>query len=238
MLTQKAFKASQRFIEASARPLEIARFHHVFNGASGNLVFAALKKFQNADGGFGHALEPDLRTKESSVLGTSIAFQIILATESKPGPTFVSTSLAYLLSALNKTTSHWRIIPEVAEQSPRAPWWNQANRENGFNQFSLNPTSEILGYLFDYQEQIPESILTTVSEQVINHLSNSEEIEMHSLLCCLRLLETKNLPAKLAQLVHQKLKQTIDQTISTDPAQWQAYTLRPLLNISQNQKVR
>ena len=228
MLSKQAFETSRRFLEASARPLEIARFGHAFHGESGDVVIEALEKFRNADGGFGHALEPDLRTGESSALCTSIAFQILRASELKTTPDFVSTSISYFLETLDREQGHWRIIPTSAERSPHAPWWNQTGREEAFDRFSLNPTAEILGYLYDVREQVPHELLSELTERVIRHLSGLEKIEMHDLLCCLRLLQTKNLPEKNGEQVHRELARLIHGPVAWDPAPWKGYTLRPL----------
>lgn len=60
MLSKEAFETSRRFVETTARPLEVGRFYYHFEGASDESVLAALGEYRNADGGFGHALEPDL----------------------------------------------------------------------------------------------------------------------------------------------------------------------------------
>lgn len=228
MLTQKAFESSRQIIEMTARPLEIARFRHLFDGDAGELVLDALGKYQNADGGFGHALEPDLRANESSVLCTTIAFQVLRSTHAKPNESFLSASVAYFFQTLNSEQGHWRIIPRSAEQSPHAPWWNQAEHEDVFGHFSLNPTAEILGYLYDYQEKVPGDILSLVTERVISHLAGLVEIKMHELLSCLRLFQTKNLPQDVREQIRLKMTPFIDKTIAYDPVQWQGYSLRPL----------
>ena len=228
MLTKPAFDASRRFIETTARPLEIARFQHAFDGASATPVFDALKKFRNSDGGFGHALEPDLRAPESSALCTSIAFEVLRSIRASSDQALVSDGITYLLDHLDKGKGCWRIIPSSAEQSPHAPWWNQAGREKELDAFSLNPTAELLGYLYDYLGDAQREILSLVSGQVIDHLQGLEKIEMHDLLCCLRLLQTNTLPEEIDRPIRQKLNQLIDRTISYDPAQWKEYGLRPL----------
>jgi hypothetical protein len=228
MLTQESFESSRRFIQANARPLEISRFHHAFDGAASDHVFDALGKYQNADGGFGHALEPDLRTDESSVLCTSIAFQVIRSTHAKPDDGILTASIAYLLETLNTKIGHWRIIPRSAQQSPHAPWWNETEGEDVFDSFSLNPTAEILGYLYDCQSKVPGDVLSLVTEKIIGHLVNIEEIKMHELLSCLRLLQTKNLPAEVGERIRQQITPHIDKTVEYDPAQWREYSLRPL----------
>ncbi len=228
MLSKEAFGASRRFIEGNARPLEIARLHHHFDGTSHELAMAALMEFRNADGGFGHALEPDLRAMESSALCTSIAFQVFRSIRALPDDGLVSPSISFLLNTLDRETGHWRIIPQSTAESPRAPWWNQENRENVFDGFSLNPTAEILGYLYDCQRHVPRDVISLVSDGVISHLSGLERIEMHELLCCLRLVQTETLPGNTRALIQRKLSHLIHGTVACDPTQWDGYSLRPL----------
>mgnify|MGYP001795043943 CR=1 FL=1 len=227
ILTRTAFDASRQFIEQQGRPLEIARFHYAFNGASADSVVTALKEFQNPDGGFGHGLEPDLRTNDSSALCTSIAFQVLRSINGTSDHELVSGAISYLLKTLDQKEWHWPIIPKSAQQSPHAPWWDQSEDEEP-ESFSLNPTAEILGYLYDYQHLVPATIISHVSERVMGALSPANEIEMHDLLCCLRLMKTKTLPNELRKQIRQALTQQLDGTIEQDPAKWEGYCLRPL----------
>ncbi len=228
MLSKDAFETARRFVETTARPLEVERFHYHFEEASDESLLAALGEYQNADGGFGNALEPDLRANKSSVLCTSIAFQILRSTHARLDKTFVPTSITYLLESMDREEYHWRIIPRSAEQSPHAPWWNQTGREDTFDRFSLNPTAEILGYLYDCQQYVPSNVISLVSDRVISHLLDLEKIEMHELLCCLRLLKTETMPKATRDQIRRKLTHFIDDTVACDPAQWEGYSLRPL----------
>jgi hypothetical protein len=228
MLTREAFDASRQFIETTARPLEIARFRHVFAGTPVEVIFDALRSYQNSDGGFGHALEPDLRAEESSALCTSIAFQVLRSTQTKPAPSLVTMGIQYLLDTLDRTEGHWRIIPPSAERSPHAPWWNQTSREEEFNGFSLNPTAEILGYLYDYQTRVPGEVFALLSDRVLFHLSRLEEIKMHDLLCCLRLSQTETLPKAICEPLAQMLGRFIPASVACNPEDWSGYSLRPL----------
>ena len=75
-LSKESFKKALKWIKQNARPLEKARLRFYFENDAVDEVKTELEKFQNTDGGFGHALEPDLRTPNSSVLATSLAYQI------------------------------------------------------------------------------------------------------------------------------------------------------------------
>jgi hypothetical protein len=118
---------------------------------------------------------------------------------------------------LNKEQLGWRIIPESAENSPRAPWWYQAESKKRFRKFSLNPTAEILGYLYDYPHQVPARILALVKTQVPSELESLNEIEIHQLICCVRLLQTPLLPEEYQQQVFLRVRELIDRTVSRDP---------------------
>ncbi|NOK62035.1 MAG: hypothetical protein GFH27_549321n22 [Chloroflexi bacterium AL-W] len=228
MLRKESFVTAQCFIEANARPLDVALWRFYFSEASTESVLSVLRRYQNPDGGFGHALEPDLRATESSALCTSIAFQIFRTIAAKPDDSMVAQAVSYLLRTLDRARRHWRIIPTSADASPHAPWWNQAGREDTFNSFSLNPTAEILGYLYDFPEHVSAEIVSLVSDRVMVHLSDLDTIEMHELLCCLRLLQTRNLPQTVREQVRHKLTELIKETVACDPTQWKGYSLRPL----------
>jgi hypothetical protein len=227
-LTNQALVSLRQFIETTVRPLEMARFRHAFEGGSADLVLDALKRYQNPDGGFGRALEPDVRADESSALCTSIAFRVLRSIGAKTDQAVVSMGIRYLLATLDRREEHWRIIPASAEKSPHAPWWNQTGRESEFDDFSLNPSAEILGYLVDYQELIPRDLLALLSDRVLGYLSGLEEIEMHDLLCCVRLLQTATLPGEVHEPLLRKLTGLVAGTVARDPEQWSGYSLRPL----------
>src|SRR5215469_13791066 len=67
----------QSYLQEHARKLDLALYEYFFGGASPQLVLNELATYQNADGGFGKALEPDLRLPDSSALATVVAFQYV-----------------------------------------------------------------------------------------------------------------------------------------------------------------
>ena len=61
-----ALDAAERFVLRDARLIDRHRFAHQFRGAPGAAVVTALRPYANPDGGFGNALEPDLRGRAAS----------------------------------------------------------------------------------------------------------------------------------------------------------------------------
>lgn len=76
-LSPEAFARARAFLLDRGRPLEQARFRHDFEGGAVGEVLDALRAYRNPDGGFGHALEPDVRAPGSSVLATSVALEVL-----------------------------------------------------------------------------------------------------------------------------------------------------------------
>ena len=228
-LSNNAFEKAAQFLRASARPLEVSRFENIFNGSEIADVLIELDKFQNSDGGFGHALEPDLRAPESSALCTSIALQIMRDHNVSRDEEIVRRAVCYLMDTLDRSELHWRITPESAGAAPHAPWWNQEGREDEFRGFSLNPTAEILGYLLDYGEPVvAEYMILQITDRIVDSLRSSKVVEMHDILCCLRLLETERLPLGLRENIQHELMRLITDAVAPSPEQWGGYSLRPL----------
>ncbi|MEU0456814.1 hypothetical protein ABZ322_28305 [Streptomyces sp. NPDC006129] len=68
---------AERFVWLTARVLEQRLFAHHFRGGAGDPVETALDAYRNDDGGYGHALEPDLRGPVSQPLHTAHALRVL-----------------------------------------------------------------------------------------------------------------------------------------------------------------
>jgi hypothetical protein len=69
-------QAAEQFILREARLLDRHRFSFRFRGGDAGAVVASVRAYQNGDGGFGHALEPDLRGPSSQPVPLEHALQI------------------------------------------------------------------------------------------------------------------------------------------------------------------
>ncbi len=89
------------YIKAQGRPLERALYAYHFEGGSAAAVMDELRSFQNKDSGFGHALEPDLRLNDSSVIATTVALQRMLETHVPSDHPLVESACKYLRDTYN-----------------------------------------------------------------------------------------------------------------------------------------
>jgi len=227
LLTQSAYRRARQFVAEFGRPLEIARLRVHFDGTPSQIVLDELEKFQNADGGFGRALESDLRIRESSALCTETAFQIWREIGSpRPGGCLVS-AIPYLLQTLDSRHLSWRIVPRMAKPIPQAAWWNEDGMKERIA-YRLNPTAQLLGTLYDFRQDVPQDLLGALTDNVIQTLNESQEIVMHDFLCCKYLAETEGLDAGIRRSVLYHLERLLDTTVSRNPDEWSAYGLRPV----------
>jgi hypothetical protein len=53
-------------------------------------------------------------------------------------------------------------------------------------------------------------------------------MEMHDLMCCIRLAETESLPDGTRMVVAQAIERAADRLVERDPKRWSGYSVKPL----------
>ncbi|MEE8045500.1 MAG: hypothetical protein V3T49_01535, partial [Dehalococcoidia bacterium] len=123
VLTSDAFEKASEFIAKTARPLERAQFDLHFGSGSIDAVLDELQKFQNDDGGFGHAVEPDVRMPHSSPFISSVAFQVIRELSVPAEHQIVRDGIGYFEHSYDRTIGGWEPIGPQSANYPHARWW-------------------------------------------------------------------------------------------------------------------
>lgn len=149
------------FLWRNGRLLERLVFAHRFEGASPEHVVDALRAFQNDDGGFGHALEPDLRGPDSQPIFADFALRILDEIHVAP-PEMIGRVCAYLQS-VTEADGGLRAITEVVSSWPRAEHWQPSAWTS-----SLNPTATIAGLL--HSLKVGHPFLDAADAYVWKHL--------------------------------------------------------------------
>ena len=115
------FDAAAAFIVANARVIDRRRFYRLFGDGDARPVRDAVAAYRNDDGGFGHALEPDLRDPASQPGATEIALRIMDETGSWDDE-LARGACDWLESVAPAEGGTVAVHPSV-NGWPHAPWW-------------------------------------------------------------------------------------------------------------------
>ena len=173
--------AAKRFLLANGRLLERHLFAYLFEDGSRDKVLAALAAYQNEDGGFGNALEPDKRTSFSQPIDQEIALRV-LDDVGLNGE--MIKSLCDFLVTITTDEGGVPFTLATVQDAPRAPWWDTDEAQPPA---SLNPTASIAGLLHRHKHMHPwlDGATTFCWEK----LSSPGELEVHTLLSVTLFLE-------------------------------------------------
>jgi hypothetical protein len=112
--------AAERFVFANARVLDRHRLAVLLRGASAAPVLDALRAYRNPDGGFGHALEPDVRAPESEPASTLHALEVLAEIGALDDP-MVTDAAAWIAAIAHEDGGVPFVMPSAAAY-PHAPW--------------------------------------------------------------------------------------------------------------------
>jgi hypothetical protein len=115
-----AVDAAERFIHASARLVDRHRLAVLLHSAPVAPVLDALRAYRNPDGGFGHALEPDVRGPESEPAATLHALEVLAEIEALDDA-MVSGAAAWVATIADPDGGVPFVLPTAAAH-PHAPW--------------------------------------------------------------------------------------------------------------------
>jgi hypothetical protein len=234
MSERDTVERAREFMWHNARLLERRLFAYLFAGesaASGNHAAAegsregvvqALRAYQNADGGFGNALEPDVRAPVSLPAAVDLAFRILDLVDA-----FDDSMVGQACDWLLGVTTPEGGIPVVLEsvrEYPHAPWWEPP--AEGPQPASLNPTAALAGLL--HKHSVAHPWLAPATAYCWEAIARSETTEFHELMPVLTFLEFAPDRAR----AERELSRVLDHirepgVVATDP-QAEGYAQGPL----------
>jgi hypothetical protein len=112
--------AAERFMLANARLLDRHRLAVLLHGAPVAPVLDALRAYRNPDGGFGHALEPDVRAPTSEPAAALHALDVLAGIGALDHP-MVSDTAAWIATIADPDGGVPFVLP-AASSHPHAPW--------------------------------------------------------------------------------------------------------------------
>lgn len=229
------FNKAKEFIYKNARPLDYARWQYLFENGSQENVLSILTAYQNEDGGFGYALEPDCWNPVSSPIQTWAATQIIreIGLKNRKHP-IVLGILNYLEKTEYFSGHSWNNTIPSNDDYPHAQWWNYVVT----NEVNYNPTVSLIGFILLYASS--ESTIYHTAQRLLSEayewFKNNCPLEsMHTASCFVELFEDlcECNPCGVDLNEFEKLLQIqIKHVLTTDTSIWsKEYVCKPSLFI-------
>ncbi len=185
--------SAAKFILQNARPLELSLYKYFFENKSNRAVINELSKFQNTDGGFGNALEPDFFNPNSSPIATNDAIITLHRINAiNKDSDIVKGIVRYLEShdSFDEDKKRWLFAIDSNEDYPHAIWWKK--KGDGISGF--NPSISLAAFLICYDNR--SFLYEEIIREGLAYLENTEEISGDSLKCFLlayELLKANNI---------------------------------------------
>lgn len=156
---------AEAFIWSRARLVERRAFEALFRDGGGDPLVRALRGYQNGDGGFGHALEPDLRTPASQPIFVHYGLSLLASVDTNDHRT-VRRACEFLSEVAHESGAIPYALPD-ARQFARASHWDG---EFAFAP-TLNATAGVAGSLHalaavnEWLDRATEWCFATIAER-------------------------------------------------------------------------
>ncbi len=231
-LSKKSFEEICLWIHRNARQIELTLWQYEFENGSKEAVLSALSYYQNDDGGFGNALEPDSWNPNSSPYTTLNAINklknINFTDTSHP---IMQGIIKYLGSGKHRVENGWLFSIPSSNEYPHAPWWAYDLKANEYEHTGV--TAGIVCFVLQFAEK--GSILYkqafTFANKLLSKFKEPDNIGDMGLTGFCMLLETIKQLGLTDQFdiafLSAAIKKHVDEAIMRDISQWADYSVRP-----------
>lgn len=234
-MMDKTYNRACAFVYRNARPLDLARWQYHFEDGKKETVLTALAAYQNEDGGFGHALEPDAWNPNSAPIQTWTATEILreinFTDSTHP---IIQGILRYLAGGQSFDGHFWQNIIKSNNGYPHAQWWHAGSE--GKCHHDYNPTACLAGFILRFSDRDSElyQLGRRIAKEAFDAYMGQEIIisDMHVTACYIRLLQYCDEAGvtdifELATL-REKLREQVKYNITKDTAEWETgYVCKP-----------
>lgn len=231
-LGAKAFDEIRLWVYRNARPIDLAAWRFEFENGSAQDVLRALACYQNEDGGFGNALEPDCWNPESSPYTTLCAITKLehIRFEDADHP-MMRGILDFLASGKHFLGDGWLFGIPSNNDHPRAPWWSYDLTANESEHTGVTAGLACFALRFAHPGSALYRQAVGLVDQLIAKFEQAENIGDMGLTGYSMLLKTIRQLDLTDQFgisyLAKNIKPRVDAAIVREPSKWAEYGVRP-----------
>jgi hypothetical protein len=216
----KTLELGTNFIWENARLLERAVFSLFFQHSSGEHVVQILRAYQNEDGGFGHALEPDLRAPDSHPLFVEFSLRTLYDCKIR------DTELAY--RACDFISIHTDLKQGIPLIFPSSQLYPKAAHMN--SQYAYEPSFERLTSLIGLVtwQGVYHPWLQGAIDVCLDHLNKTRYTDAHTMMNAFCLIESLSAERNVDQLFEKLTSELFSADYFCAEVPVKSYGLTPL----------
>ena len=225
-LSEEQLSAMENWMRVNARPIDLAKWEHLFHAHSAEAITAEILPYQNPDGGIGHGFEPDLQYPGSAAIPSAEAVFTAYAYQLDCTAPWFSALLNYFEQTVEDTPKYWLDCPREAMDYPHAPWWQFSPHPA----FSPNPCAAAASALIRYGTPAQQNMGIRIARDCLDHLCGTAFCGDHDTLNCMALVE--QLIAIDSPLVTDQVMAAVHRRVREntcfDAGKWTKYFFGPL----------
>lgn len=214
------FDSARDFIFRNARLLERRLYVSLFEDGSVEAVRSVLRAYQNPDGGFGNALEADLRTPVSQPLAVERAWVALDFVDALDGD--LALRACDWLETVTAPDGGVPFAVPGLEAYPHTPWMDASNAAG-----QLNPTASLAGLL--HKHKVTHPWLARASEFCWRAIPGFSSEQFHDLMPVIEFLVHTPENREMADAELNRIRQIVARpgVVAMDP-EAQGYVQFPL----------
>lgn len=231
-ISKKEFEEIRFWFYRNARHLELALWQYYFENGSKEKVLSALSYYQNNDGGFGQALEPDSWNPNSSPYTTSKVIQILKEIEFEDiQHPIIQGIFKYLESGVYCSEYGWNFNIPSNDDYPHAPWWTYNEEANAVE--GIGVTAEIVSYILKFTDKEAELYRKAIAftDILLSKLAaadNFGDMGIGGYCILLNSIRQSELAARYDfHALTVRLCQLVNRSIVRETSKWPFYGVRP-----------
>lgn len=231
-LVKKDYEEIRLWMYRNSRQLELSIWQNAFEKGSKDAVLSALAFYQNADGGFGNALEADCWNPNSSPYTTLNAINILKNINFNDiRHPIIQGIFNFFESGTFCTDDGWLFSIPSNNDYPHAPWWAYDTKANEVE--SIGVTAEIVSFIIRFADS--NSVLykraMNISERMIEKLRTQSDFGDMGIGGYCVLVDTFKQVGLANQIDYDSLlktmKELVFESIEKDTSKWVNYGVRP-----------
>lgn len=231
-LTPQALATIDNWMYFNARHLELTTWAFHMHGGSRDEAVAAIARYQNADGGFGQAIEPDNWNPASSPYYTENAIGRLLGLGMTDPSHPIYQGIFRFLEATEHSGEHgWDFSIPSNDNYPRAPWWTYNPEGNKTENIGL--TATLAGFVLRYAKGHPKLHAKALgyADKLLAQLADTAQFGEMGIGGYSALLEDVRAAGLASRydmdMLEARVRDVVNGSIMRDPAKWPEYTIRP-----------